>query len=132
MSEPTETDDIEQRGALCRDCNHRAIWHHDERGCQFHGNGPNRCYCASSSDAVVSRLIAHNLIGYAERERPSIKVDLTNDESRWLLDAAVTEAGARAWDEGYAINAPRPDTNPTPNPYRDHLTRPVTSGGDDQ
>jgi hypothetical protein len=26
---------------------------------------------------------------------------------------------AEAWDEGYAVNRPRPDTNPTPNPYRD-------------
>lgn len=35
----------EMAGALCPDesCGHRAIWHHDERGCQYHGNGQYRC-----------------------------------------------------------------------------------------
>lgn len=64
-----EQEDIEQRGALCLDCHHRVIWHHDERGCQYHGNGRDRCPCAISSDAVVTHLIAHNLRTYRDARR---------------------------------------------------------------
>lgn len=49
----------EMAGALCPDesCGHRAIWHHDERGCEYHGNGQYRCACLLTSDAVVERII---------------------------------------------------------------------------
>jgi hypothetical protein len=35
------------------------------------------------------------------------------------LGKIIAAAKAEAWDEGYAVSRPRPDTNPTPNPYRD-------------
>ena len=44
--------------SACVICTHRAIWHHDERGCQYHGNSPeNRCVCRRNSDQVVSRIV---------------------------------------------------------------------------
>lgn len=62
-------DEREQHGAKCLDCGHRAIWHHDERGCMYHGNGRDRCPCAIDSDAVVAHLISHNLRAYKEATR---------------------------------------------------------------
>lgn len=47
----------------------------------------------------VAVVFAARLTAFAERERPSIKIDLTNDESKWLLDAAVTAAKAEALRE---------------------------------
>ena len=46
--------------AVC-ECSHRVTWHHDTRGCEYHGTGPNRCLCALSSDASVERLITTRL-----------------------------------------------------------------------
>lgn len=37
-------------------CGHRPTWHHDERGCGYHGHGPHACPCALSSDDVVDAL----------------------------------------------------------------------------
>ena len=44
--------------SACLTCEHRAIWHHDERGCQYNGNGPFRCTCRRTSDQVVARIVA--------------------------------------------------------------------------
>lgn len=51
---------IEEKGSpsACPTCDHRAKWHHDERGCEYHGNGPFRCTCRRSSDQVVARIVA--------------------------------------------------------------------------
>ena len=57
----TLTEAREEVGALCPQCSHRAIWHHDERGCQYHGNGESGCPCALDSDQTVERIIAARL-----------------------------------------------------------------------
>ena len=46
-------------------CGHRAVWHHDERGCQYHGNGPDRCACRRTSDQVIARLIYEAMLAGA-------------------------------------------------------------------
>ena len=46
-----------QAVSACVVCQHRAIWHHDERGCQYHGNGSHRCPCRRTSDQVVARIV---------------------------------------------------------------------------
>ncbi len=51
--------------SACHSCGHRAIWHHDERGCQYHGNGPSRCPCRRDSDQVVARAIHEAMIAAA-------------------------------------------------------------------
>lgn len=48
------------QAARC-DCGHRAKWHHDQRGCEFHGVGPRRCPCALTSDEAVARIISARL-----------------------------------------------------------------------
>lgn len=57
----TEAGSREEAGALCPQCNHRAIWHHDERGCQYHGSGESGCPCALDSDQTVAQIIAARL-----------------------------------------------------------------------
>lgn len=59
----------ESRWAIsaCFICGHRAIWHHDERGCQYLGNiAERRCACRRNSDQVVARLI-HEAMNRAAR-----------------------------------------------------------------
>lgn len=52
---PPEKDAI----SACPVCEHRAIWHHDERGCQYHGNSAlGRCPCRRNSDQIVAQIIS--------------------------------------------------------------------------
>jgi hypothetical protein len=47
----------ELTGAIC-ECGHRVTWHHDIRGCGYHGYAAgHRCPCSLSSDAVVEGIV---------------------------------------------------------------------------
>jgi hypothetical protein len=71
MSAVVETGTV----SSCIICGHRATWHHDERGCMYHGDSPDRrCACRRTSDQVVARIIHEALIKAA---------------STWL-DASIT------------------------------------------
>ena len=39
--------------ALACLCGHGFDWHHEERGCQYHGNGPSRCRCLRDAATAV-------------------------------------------------------------------------------
>jgi hypothetical protein len=76
--------------SACYMCGHRAIWHHDDRGCQYHGNGQNRCACRRSSDQVVARLI-HDAIAAASR--PYLDASVTRFPEKPVLPAGKTTSG---------------------------------------
>lgn len=100
----------EMAGALCPDesCGHRAIWHHDERGCQYHGNGQYRCACRLTSDAVVERIIDARLApirallddgpdtweGYESRDTGSVFLRESVEDFTAALRAALDAASA--------------------------------------
>lgn len=59
----TEKDAI----SACPVCEHRVIWHHDERGCDYHGAGPFRCPCRRTSEQVVAQLISRAMQRVADQ-----------------------------------------------------------------
>lgn len=81
--------------------------------------------CRSGVYAAVERILGARLTDFAQRERPVIKVDLTNDESKWLLNSAVAEA----FRAGYAhAQAEEEADQPIPVPSHYRLTEEADRG----
>lgn len=59
-------------------CGHRAEWHHDVRGCDYHGAGPHKCPCERSCEAVIESIVAERL---AERMSETCREWLEGDIS---------------------------------------------------
>lgn len=79
----------QERGAIsaCVICGHRAVWHHDQRGCEYHGSAEGRrCQCRRTSDQVVARIVYEAM---------------TKAASPWLDHSAMPH---------------RPPEQPTPDP----------------
>ena len=96
--------------AFSCDCGHVMQWHHEERGCQYHGNGPSRCRCLRDIDTAI----------------------LASPQFARI----IAEAKAEAWDEGRAAQAARAlrvkcslvPVAKLRNPYRAALAAPETEG----
>lgn len=61
-------------------CDHSVKWHHDTRGCGYHGHGPDRCPCLLTFDEALAQVQAEAkaraLIDFA---------DSTRFPSHWIL-----------------------------------------------
>lgn len=45
-------DDVTERAAEC--CGHSLRWHHETRGCGYHGFGPSRCACVLTFEEALA------------------------------------------------------------------------------
>jgi hypothetical protein len=84
----------EANGVLC-DCGHRVMWHHDERGCGFHGYSNARCECYRDSDAAVERIVAARVDAALAEVEQALRGFATE---RFDARGPHDQRGAALWD----------------------------------
>ncbi len=64
-------------------CGHSVGWHHDSRGCGYHGFGEHRCACNMTCDEAVEAIVARHRAEAAREAR-------STESARW--EQALTDA----------------------------------------
>lgn len=69
-------------------CDHGVVWHHTDRGCGYHGFGPDRCPCLLTHDEALA---AHVAAREAQWRRSTSALVTEHEEERDRLAARVAE-----------------------------------------
>lgn len=76
-------------------CGHSAQWHHETRGCGYHGFGAHRCDCTHSADGVVEWLVFHAVSNVLDDMRDALLQGGQSHQIRWKAAVEVLERYAR-------------------------------------